>query len=110
METITRLWNTPSAGMFMSTTSGSIIRMIGRWVRSVGLPQPVVLLRRAAHDGGGIDRVAAPRDRLQVEHRVVAGQRVVPGVIAERALQATLRRIHPALAHDVGLRGDGEGH
>jgi len=35
---MTRLWKTPSAGMFMSTISGSIIRMIGRNMRSVALP------------------------------------------------------------------------
>ena len=104
METITRLWNTPSAGMFTSTISGSI-SLHDRQEDALGrLAEPVVLLRRAPDDGGRIDRPRAPRDRREVEHGVVAGQRVVAGVVAERALEPLLGGVDVALQHDLGLR------
>ncbi len=33
-----QLWNTPSSGRFMSTMSGTLVRMSGRNMRSVALP------------------------------------------------------------------------
>ena len=39
-----------------------------------------------------------------MEHRVLAGERVVARVVAERPLLPALARGHPALQHDLGLR------
>ena len=48
---MTRLWKTPSAGMFMSTTSGSI-DLDDREEEPLGrLAEEVVLLERPADDG-----------------------------------------------------------
>ena len=38
MENRAKLWKIPSAGRFMSTTSGTIFRSIGRKIRSVAFP------------------------------------------------------------------------
>ena len=79
--------------------------MIGQEDALRRLAEPVVLLRRPADDGGGIDGALAAGQRLEVEDRIVAREGVVAGVVPEGALEPPLRRVHPALEHDLGLRG-----
>ncbi len=63
-----------------------------------------ILHRRDADDGGGIDGVFAVRDRGDVKDRIRLGQRVIAGVIAERALvPQRLARIHVAFDDEVGI-------
>ncbi len=66
------------------------------------VPHVAVLHRRPADDGGRVDRVLAVRDRRDVEHRVVVGERVEPGVVAERPLAAPLVGVDPPLEHELG--------
>ena len=53
IETMHRLWNTPSMGRFMSTISGKVICRSGRNSRSVALPS------QASSCGGGPTTVVA---------------------------------------------------
>ena len=69
------------------------------------LAEPVVLLRRPTDDRRRVDRPGAARDRRQVEDGILAGQRVVAGVVTEGAFEPALAGIHVALEHDLGLRG-----
>ena len=52
IEMSTRLWNAPSTGRFMSTTSGKIMRSSGKKRRSVALPS------HSSSIGGGPTSVA----------------------------------------------------
>ena len=69
-----------------------------------GQAQVGVLLGRAADDGGRVDRVLAVGDGLHVQHRVVVGQGIVAGMVAERAFPPELAGVHPALDDDLGIR------
>ncbi len=69
-----------------------------------GLAEPVVFLRRPADDRRRIDRPRAPGERGEVKHGVVARQRVVARVIAERAFAPALGGVHVSLQDDLGLR------
>ena len=68
-----------------------------------GLGEPLVLGRRLADDDRRVDRVAAHRDRGQVEDRKEVGGRVVAGVVAKRALDAELALLDVALHDDLGM-------
>jgi hypothetical protein len=67
-------------------------------------PEVVVLHRRHADDGREIGRALAAREAREMEHRVVVGLRVQPGVIAERPFASALARLHVAFEHDVRAR------
>ena len=68
-----------------------------------------VFHRRDADDGGGINGVFAVRDGGDVEDGIRLGQRVVAGVVAERAFVAQrLGRVNVAFDDEVGVGGDFE--
>jgi hypothetical protein len=68
-----------------------------------------VFHRRDADDGGGIDGVFAVRDGGDVEHGIRLGQRVIVGVVAERAFVAQrLSRVNITFDDEVGVGGDFE--
>ena len=52
-----------------------------------------------------VDRALAARDARQVEHRIVVGERIEPGVIAERALAPALAGLDVAFEHDLRVGG-----
>jgi hypothetical protein len=68
-----------------------------------GLAEPVVLLRWAADDRRRIDGPRAPGEGREMKDRVVASQRIVARVVAERSLEAPLRRVDVAFEHDLGI-------
>src|SRR5919112_3356807 len=69
------------------------------------VPEPRVLHRRAAHDGGGVDGVAAHCHRGNVHRRVVVGERVEAGVVPERTFKRQwLLRVGVALDDNLRLR------
>ena len=66
-----------------------------------------VFHRRHADDGGGINGVFAVRDGGDVEDRIRLGQRVIAGVVAERAFVAQrFGRVNVAFDVEVGVGGD----
>ena len=60
------------------------------------------VLHRGRNDGVE-DRVAPAGDRVDLEHRPVAGRPVVLGKLAERALRGALVGQQPAFDHDLGV-------
>jgi len=66
-----------------------------------------VFHRRDADDGGGINGVFAVRDGGDVEDGIRLGQRVIAGVVAERAFVAQrLGRVNVAFDDEVGVGGE----
>src|SRR6185436_6485691 len=65
------------------------------------LGEPLVLGGRLADDDRRVDRVAAHRDRRDAEERELLGRRVVARVVAKGALDPGVRRVDPALEHDL---------
>src|SRR6266487_3049437 len=62
-----------------------------------------------ADDGGGIDGIFAVRDGGDVEDGIRLGQRVIAGVVAERAFFAErFARVNVAFDDEVGVGGDFE--
>ena len=75
-------------------------------MRSLALTHEVVLGRRPADHGSGIDGVLAVGNRLDVKHRIVVFEGVVAGVVAEGPLRPELSRNHVPFEDDLGLSGD----
>ena len=71
-----------------------------------GLAHPCVFHGRLADDGGGVDGVLAMRDAGEVEDRVLVGQGVEAGVVAEGAFAAQLAQFDVAFEDDLGVGGD----
>ena len=67
------------------------------------LAHPVILGGGAAHEGGGIDGVAPPGDGGDVKDGVGLRQGIVPGMVAEGALEAFLAGDDVALQDDFGV-------
>ena len=65
-----------------------------------------VFHRRPAHDGRRVNRIFAMRNTGNVKHRIVVGQRVVTGMIAERPFPAALVDVDVPLQHDLARRRD----
>jgi hypothetical protein len=66
-----------------------------------------VFHRRNADDGGGIDCVFAVRDGGEVEDGIRLGQRIIAGVVAERAFVVQrLAWVNVAFDDEVGVGGD----
>ena len=71
------------------------------------LAEPLVLDRRRPDHGGRVDGVLPVGDGHHVEGRVVVGQRVEAGVVAEGPLAHQRRRgVHEPLDDDVGVGRD----
>ena len=75
-----------------------------------GLGQVAVLLRGAAHDGGGVDGVPPHGHAGHVEDGVVVREGVVAGVVPEGALKAPLPGLDVTLKDDLALSRDLKGH
>ena len=71
-----------------------------------GFAQVRVFHGRRADDDRLVNRIAPVRDRGDVQHRVLVGQRVVAGVIAERPFGAHIIRVHVAFDDELGRGGD----
>ena len=63
----------------------------------------VVLHGRRPNDRRRVDRSLALGHAGHVEHRVLVGERVEPGVVPERTFGPQLAQFHIALEHDLGL-------
>ena len=70
------------------------------------LAQVGVFHRSLADYGGGVHGVAAVGQRRQVKHRIIVGQRVVAGVVAERPFPPRLLEVHVPFEHELGVRRD----
>src|SRR5438132_13706142 len=66
----------------------------------------VILHRRYADDGRQIRRPLAPCDAREMEHGVVVGLRIQPGVIAKGTFTPALARLDIAFEDDVRARRD----
>jgi hypothetical protein len=71
----------------MSTISGKVILKIGRKMRTLAL-QCRSLPWAGSNDGRRINGIATVSDRGDVKDRIKVRQRVITGVIAERAFHA----------------------
>src|SRR5207248_4093601 len=69
---------------------------------------PAVLHGRLAHDGGGVNGIAAMGDAGEVKYRILIGQRIKSGVVAERAFAAQLVELDVAFEDDFCVGGDFE--
>ena len=105
IETIIRLWNTPSMGRLMSTSSGIVSFISGKKDALDRLAHVGIFLRRLPHDRGRVDRILAVRDAGDVKDGIQIFERVEAGVIAERALAAKFVEMHVAFEHDLAGGG-----
>ncbi len=71
-----------------------------------GLAHPCVFHGRLADDGGGVDGVFAVGDAGEVEDRVIVGEGVEAGVVAEGAFAAQFAQFDVAFEDDFGVGGD----
>ena len=70
-----------------------------------GLAHVEIFHGRRADDGGRVDGIAALGDAGDVEDRVLIGERIVAGVVAERTFGAEFAQFDVAFEHDFGIRG-----
>jgi len=70
-----------------------------------GLGHPAVFLGRDADDGGGVDRVPAAGDALEVEYRVFIFKRIKAGVVTKRAFKNKIfGRVNKTFDNKIGIR------